>query len=294
MGPSAGRWRRRRRSGPRPRPAPGRGRRTRTGRGPRPGRGRRTRTGRGPRTRRGRRTRAGRGPRTRRGPPRTRRGPSRRTEADAHPGRGPRPGRGRRPRPGRRPGPRARGGDPAARPGSLTGVIPSQDREDLPPSRHRRRGSLGGSPSRTPSSTRAASELLAQAGGRREELLEPLQGADVSVAGRRLGEAGHLRGLVVGEVLEMTQGQDLAVDAAGADSSPDRARAREGPGRRIPPDRTSLGLPESISGNRGPLSTTPAAFPSGRRGTAGPGYRTVHRNRLQRRRGFADNPAGHR
>ena len=59
---------------------------------------------------------------------------------------------------------------------------------------------------------RTSYKLLSQSRDRRQDLLEPLQRPDVTVAGRRLGQAEHLRGLVVGEVLEMPQGQDLAVD----------------------------------------------------------------------------------
>src|SRR5262249_59092513 len=58
----------------------------------------------------------------------------------------------------------------------------------------------------------ATSEPLPQAGDGREDLLEPLQGPDVAVARRRLAQAEHLRGLVVGQVLEVAEGQDLAVD----------------------------------------------------------------------------------
>ena len=41
---------------------------------------------------------------------------------------------------------------------------------------------------------------------------ETLQGPDITVAGGRLGQAEHLRGFVVGQVLEVPQGQDFAVD----------------------------------------------------------------------------------
>src|SRR3954452_13078762 len=71
------------------------------------------------------------------------------------------------------------------------------------------------------------------AGRAGEDLLEPLQGADVAVAGGRLRDAERPGGLRVGELLEVPQGQDLAVELVHAVERLLEADLQLDPGRRM-------------------------------------------------------------
>src|ERR1700735_5432160 len=59
---------------------------------------------------------------------------------------------------------------------------------------------------------RVDSKLAKSAAHIRQDVLEPDQSPRVALAGGRFVEAKHLRGLSVGKLLEVPQGEDLTVD----------------------------------------------------------------------------------
>src|SRR5690348_16506568 len=70
-------------------------------------------------------------------------------------------------------------------------------------------------------------------GQRRQDVLESHQGAGVTLARRRLVEAEDRRGLAVGELLVVPQGQDFAVDRVEAVQGLLEPDLAFGPDRRL-------------------------------------------------------------
>src|SRR5207248_7491332 len=65
-------------------------------------------------------------------------------------------------------------------------------------------------PDRGPKTERSCSHPFLPSGQTGQDLLEPLQGSDVTLARRRLAQAQGLGGFGVVQLLEVTQGQHLA------------------------------------------------------------------------------------